>query len=165
MFRKKPVQIEAVQWTENMSMRELIDFTNGLVKLNDVDRDFHVYDRLHDTWVKFEYGDWIIRGVAGEFYPCRDDIFAVTYEPVATPCQASSSAPNALGNERCTLPVGHDGRHRDGTLTWPNRDAGPSVAEAAADNGPPCIPDHSVPVSCPGCEYDAASTTPEQDQL
>ncbi|MFK5257413.1 hypothetical protein [Propionibacterium freudenreichii] len=27
-------------------------------------------------------GDWIIRGVAGEFYPCRDDIFHATYEPV-----------------------------------------------------------------------------------
>lgn len=36
-----------------------------------------------------------------------------------TPCGAGSSAPNAHGNERCTLPAGHDGRHRDGTLTWP----------------------------------------------
>jgi len=29
------------------------------------------------------YGDWIIRGVKGEFYPCRDDIFRATYEAVA----------------------------------------------------------------------------------
>ena len=29
-----------------------------------------------------EEGDWIIRGVAGEFYPCKPDIFALTYEPV-----------------------------------------------------------------------------------
>lgn len=62
-YRKKPVEIEAVQWTEDTSMRELIDFTNGLVKLNDVDREFTVYD------------------VQGEFYPCRDDVFASTYEP------------------------------------------------------------------------------------
>lgn len=81
-YRKRPVEIEAVQWTEDVPMRTLIDFTNGLVKLNDVDRDFHVYDRLHDTWVQFQYGDWIIKGVQGEFYPCRDDIFAATYEAV-----------------------------------------------------------------------------------
>jgi len=81
-YRKKPVEIEAVRWTEGKPMSTLIDFTNGLVQLNDVDRVFTVYDRLHDTWVAFQYGDWIIRGLQGEFYPCRDDIFAATYEAV-----------------------------------------------------------------------------------
>ena len=32
-------------------------------------------------------GDWIIRGVKGEFYPCRDDIFAATYEPADEPLE------------------------------------------------------------------------------
>lgn len=81
-YRKRPIEIEAVRWTEDESMRTLIDFTNGLVKLNDIDREFTVYDRLHDTWVKFEHGDWIIKGVQGEFYPCRNDVFAATYEEV-----------------------------------------------------------------------------------
>lgn len=81
-FRKKPVEIDAVRWTEEVAMAELINFTNGLVKLNDVDREFTVYDRLHDTWVKFEYGDWILKGVQGEFYPCRHDVFEATYEEV-----------------------------------------------------------------------------------
>ncbi|MER7155436.1 hypothetical protein [Streptomyces lydicus] len=81
-YRKKPVEITAMQWTEGVSCRELIDFTNGLVQLNDVDQQFRVYDRLHDTWVSFAYGDWIIRGVQGEFYPCRDDVFTATYEPL-----------------------------------------------------------------------------------
>ncbi|MFJ4925287.1 hypothetical protein [Streptomyces sp. NPDC088736] len=89
-YRKKPIEIEAVQWTEDVSMRTLLDFTNGLVKLNDVDRDFHVFDRLHDTWVKFEYSDWIIKGVQGEFYPCRDDIFAATYEAVTSTTGATN---------------------------------------------------------------------------
>lgn len=31
------------------------------------------------------WGDWIIRGVAGELYPCKPDIFAATYEPASTP--------------------------------------------------------------------------------
>ncbi|KPI24604.1 hypothetical protein OV320_7809 [Actinobacteria bacterium OV320] len=69
-----------MQWTEDVSMSALAEFTNGLVKLNDVDRLFFVYDRLHDTWVKFEYGDYIICGVQGEFYPCKRDVFESTYE-------------------------------------------------------------------------------------
>ncbi|MBZ6250538.1 hypothetical protein KVH27_19420 [Streptomyces olivaceus] len=43
-----------------------------------------------------------------------------------TLCQAGSTAPNALGNERCTLPAGHTGRHADGNLTWP----APAATEA-----------------------------------
>lgn len=41
-----------------------------------------IRDRLHGTWVNVRTGDWIIKGVQGEFYPCRDDIFAATYEAV-----------------------------------------------------------------------------------
>ena len=36
--------------------------------------------------IRIPFGSWIIRGVAGELYPCRDDIFRATYEPEAT-CQ------------------------------------------------------------------------------
>jgi hypothetical protein len=90
-FRKKPVEIEAVQWAEDEPMRMLIDFTNGLVRLNDVDREFHVYNRLHDTWVKFEYGDWIIKGIQGEFYPCRNDVFVESY--LSVECSDKDVAP------------------------------------------------------------------------
>lgn len=75
--------VEAVQWTEDKAMVVLLDFTDHLVRLNDVGEEFYVYDRLHATWVRFEYGDWIIRGVQGEFYPCKSDIFEATYERVA----------------------------------------------------------------------------------
>jgi hypothetical protein len=34
-------------------------------------------------------------------------------------CGAGSQAPNAIGDECCALPAGHDGRHADGILTWP----------------------------------------------
>ena len=100
-FRKKPVEIEAIQWVEDEPMRTLIDFTNGLIQLNDVDREFAVYDRLHDTWVKFGYGDWIIKGVQGEFYPCREDIFQATYEPAESRavllCTNSELDPQVIG--------------------------------------------------------------------
>ncbi|MFD8470413.1 hypothetical protein ACFV10_35510 [Streptomyces cyaneofuscatus] len=80
-YRKKPFEIEAVRWTEDMSMSELERFTNNLVRLNDVDREFTVYDQLRSTWVEFEYGDWIVKGAQGEFAPCRDEVFRETYEP------------------------------------------------------------------------------------
>lgn len=78
-YVKIPVTVEAIQWREDMAMRELMDFTNDLVRLNDVNQQFYVYDRLHDTWVKFGYGDYIIKGVKGEFYPCAKDVFEETY--------------------------------------------------------------------------------------
>ncbi|TWS25565.1 hypothetical protein FK530_22870 [Tsukamurella conjunctivitidis] len=51
-----------------------------VVERRDGGFDAVVYDRLHGTWVNVRKGDWIIRGVEGEFYPCREDVFAATYE-------------------------------------------------------------------------------------
>ena len=79
-YRKKPVEVEAVQWTRNDAPIKLIDFTNSLVQINDVEEVFKVYDRLHNEWIPFYWDDWIIKGVQGEFYPCRADVFAATYE-------------------------------------------------------------------------------------
>ena len=78
-FRKKPVVIDAVLWTGK----------------NDAEVDAFLgpssQRRLgHETEIKIETleggmiaraGDWIIRGVKGELYPCKPDIFAATYEP------------------------------------------------------------------------------------
>ena len=79
-YRKKPVAIEAIQWTRNDARAPIIEFTNNLVTMDDVEDEFFVYDRLHNTWVEFDYGDWIIRGLQGEYYPCKPDIFEATYE-------------------------------------------------------------------------------------
>ena len=73
-YRKKPVVIEA--WKTDIELLELPPEARVLR-----DREPRVYDELHDTWVRFEYGDWIIRGVKGEFYPCKPDVFEATYEP------------------------------------------------------------------------------------
>lgn len=86
-YRKKPIIIEAVQWTGS-NLKEVTALTG-----------------LHPsagkwTWEEYEVvvaknglkiftlegplmatiGDWIIRGVKGEFYPCKPDIFEATYE-------------------------------------------------------------------------------------
>ena len=77
-FRKKPVVIEAMQWTDT-NMPELIEFVGWHPP---ADASGLLINRLQ-TWPIFASpGDWIIKGVAGEFYPCKPDIFAATYEQV-----------------------------------------------------------------------------------
>lgn len=79
-YKKRPVVIEALQWTKDISQTDALMFANHLVRLDDVKEEFFVYDRLHDTWVEFYYDDYIIKGLKGEFYPCRPDVFEESYE-------------------------------------------------------------------------------------
>ncbi len=78
-YRKKPVVIEAVQWTGENST-EVRDFM-GLISLS-----ITVFDtfKIHtlEGEMNAEKGDWIIKGVKGEFYPCKPDIFELTYGEV-----------------------------------------------------------------------------------
>lgn len=85
-YRKKPVVIEAVQWTGS-NIVELAGFAG--VNFADVqpedrgedpDQTAAVWDKLHNVWVPVYDGCWIIRGVKGEFYPCKPDVFEQTYE-------------------------------------------------------------------------------------
>ena len=83
-FRKKPVVIEAihldkikdevvVEFMGGEAKRNIdfgINYTNGTVRIN----------TLEGVMVASP-GDWIIKGIKGEFYPCKPDIFEATYEP------------------------------------------------------------------------------------
>lgn len=89
-FRKKPVEVEAIQWTGD-NADELETFTGGLFNMLDREDREHcddpemtaqVFDDLHSTWVGVYTGQWIIRGVKGEFYPCDAAVLAETYDPV-----------------------------------------------------------------------------------
>ncbi|MEM8972256.1 MAG: hypothetical protein AAGD43_09375 [Pseudomonadota bacterium] len=86
-FRKKPVVIEARQylWTPISSAAEIVDWAdeNGVsinIELDDSDCSYLVIPTLEGNH-RADNGDWIIKGVAGEFYPCKPDIFEATYEP------------------------------------------------------------------------------------
>ncbi|MFE9855590.1 hypothetical protein [Streptomyces sp. NPDC005780] len=101
-YRKKPVEIEAMllpadatptqgmevyQWVENyigstqpagdgpgyspVAAGVTIDPADGLIVIRTLEGD-----------MKVSLGDYVIRGVQGEFYPCKPDIFAATYEAV-----------------------------------------------------------------------------------
>lgn len=85
-YRKKPVEIEAVQFTgTGESCTEITEFLGGShsgnQRWNSTTNTGGVILTLEGE-MAFAPGDWIIKGVAGEFYPCRDDIFAATYEAV-----------------------------------------------------------------------------------
>lgn len=91
-FRKKPVVIEAVQFKFTAgciaNLREFMGEAMGEVgKPRNSRPEAQLYVRtLEDTTLKDLHlaieGDWIIKGVKGEFYPCKPDIFEETYEKV-----------------------------------------------------------------------------------
>ena len=83
-YRKRPVIIKAVQWTgDNIeAIRELT--VDSPTKRNlhlDLDENCLFIETLEGT-MKANLNDYIIKGVQGEFYPCKPDIFEQTYEKV-----------------------------------------------------------------------------------
>jgi len=91
-FRKKPVVIEAFQFTDE-SKDAAYRWASSHQMNIDPSFDDHEGPILSIPTLEGEMicriGDWIIRGVNGEFYPCKPDIFEKTYEPV-TPSSATA---------------------------------------------------------------------------
>lgn len=79
-FRKKPVVIEAIQYTGD-NVQQIIDFTAGQAFKPGGKSDQLFIETLEGD-MGATTGDFIIRGVKGEFYPCKPDIFEATYELV-----------------------------------------------------------------------------------
>jgi len=88
-FRKKPVVIEAIQWT-GTNLIDVVKFTNNHLDCSSgkwseyvalVQRD-GLYIHTLEGRMFASLGDWIIKGVQGEFYPCKPDIFGMTYDVV-----------------------------------------------------------------------------------
>jgi hypothetical protein len=80
-FRKKPVVIDAIEFTEG-SHGAVLDFfqANNAPRAPQIFADYLIIPTLEGD-MRADLGDWIIRGVKGEFYPCKPDIFAATYDP------------------------------------------------------------------------------------
>lgn len=83
-FRKKPVVIEAVLF-DGKQHGEYANFIPpgkyGYEWYANPAESVLVID-TREGRMRASVGDWIIKGVKGEFYPCKPDIFAATYEPV-----------------------------------------------------------------------------------
>lgn len=87
-YRKKPVVIEAVQLQEN-NMKEVLAFLKNVkIKMifSHVEEESKKFKYMIITTLegdmKANFRDYIIKGVNGEFYPCKPDIFEKTYEEI-----------------------------------------------------------------------------------
>lgn len=80
-FRKKPVVIEAIQFTQD-NWAQVKEFTNNTAHSFRVGRNEVGYCIIPTLQGQHEAteGDYIIKGIAGEFYPCKPYIFVKTYE-------------------------------------------------------------------------------------
>lgn len=93
-FRKKPVVIEAIQWTNDPgNFTELLEWSKGKVAFASPlvweqtlgvgnFPSFSIEVKTGKGVVLVELKDWVIKNENGEFYPCKPDIFEKTYEPV-----------------------------------------------------------------------------------
>ncbi len=79
-FRKKPVVVEAIQWDGNISTVEKLIEGSTCESVEQGLFDPALVIITLEGKMRAEVGDWIIRGVKGELYPCKPDIFAQTYE-------------------------------------------------------------------------------------
>lgn len=84
-YRKKPVEIEAWFLDVNDYDDEMLaaSWCDGETVGEGFEPHIIAITTLEGTMYA-DHGDWIIKGVKGEFYPCKPDIFAATYEPVSS---------------------------------------------------------------------------------
>lgn len=80
-YRKKPVVIEAIQWTGEFD-RNMSLFVGDKATIKGTKEPFEMFIHTLEGDMKADVGDFIIKGVNGEFYPCKPDIFEKTYEMV-----------------------------------------------------------------------------------
>ncbi|MBG9944667.1 hypothetical protein ABE237_00690 [Brevibacillus formosus] len=79
-YRKKPVVIEAKQYKGLSNYIEICEFV-GKPLDSEYNGEIVVIETLEGT-MRANAGDYIIKGVKGEFYPCKPDIFEATYDAV-----------------------------------------------------------------------------------
>lgn len=87
-FKTKPCEIEAVQFVGNNAL-EIYHFTDGKTCPTKESLGHSDWDRKQllvptlEGYMIASHGDWIVRGLKGEFYPVKPEIFALKYERVA----------------------------------------------------------------------------------
>lgn len=91
-YRKKPIEIEAIQYTGNdyeianfmkLPITALQTSVDAVLRADgDYRKNCHIHINTLEGVMTANYGDYIIKGVKGEFYPCKPDIFDETYEIV-----------------------------------------------------------------------------------
>lgn len=87
-YRKKPVVVDAIQW-DGLNLHDILSFVGDHITYEILDTAWEVGKGRPYVFItiktlegdmKASVGDYIIKGVNGEFYPCKPDIFEKTYE-------------------------------------------------------------------------------------
>lgn len=82
-YIKKPVTVEAVQWTGD-NRKDIWDFCTLAYFNTDFETgDLKLMIQTLEGPMEASVGDYIIKGIKGEFYPCKPDIFLLTYDHVS----------------------------------------------------------------------------------
>lgn len=82
-FRKKPIVVEARLFNQKSTLEQQViaDWCFGLLRGYMLEPEQRIIQiQTLEGEIEASYGDWIIKGVKGEFYPCKPDIFELTYE-------------------------------------------------------------------------------------
>jgi hypothetical protein len=81
-YRSKVVTIDAIKWTGDKleMMKFLGDERNGEVQPDSLQPTVLTI-RTREGAMRCQIGDWLIRGLEGEYYPCKDSVFQAQYEP------------------------------------------------------------------------------------
>jgi len=77
-YRKKPVVIEAIRWDGKDDTLKIIKESVEIIH----EEDGKIIIPTLEGDMTADLGDWIIKGIGGEFYPCKPDIFEKTYDEV-----------------------------------------------------------------------------------
>ncbi len=80
-YRKKPVVIEAIQYLREENISEVTKFVNNGKLIYNSETNEYSIRTLEGDMLCSKY-DYIIKGIQGEFYPCKPDIFEATYEAI-----------------------------------------------------------------------------------
>lgn len=95
-FRKKPVVIEAFRyWTDNRPDW----FCDEVTKNNIITHKEYCEIKTLEGVMRAQAGDYIIKGIKGEIYPCKPDIFEATYEKALNPCPLCGNKETYYGKE------------------------------------------------------------------
>lgn len=77
-YKTKPCEIEALQYTGNNTI-EILDWGQGKILWDDMD---NLYIETLEGRMRADVYDYIIKGLRGEFYPCKPDVFEKKYEAI-----------------------------------------------------------------------------------
>lgn len=113
-FRKKPIVINAVQWDGSADTANTFigdgygtDWRYESAESQRIFLPLLEGDRIdvQGWWCAVDIGDWIIKGAKGEFYPCKPDIFAATYESAEPQPRPTIQELEAILNSDEDIPI------------------------------------------------------------